>query len=319
MVLGFMVFISTAADATTLTFYNDRATFDADFPDLPLEDFEEGTLPNARVRGCSRPVDENTDNRCFVPGDIEPGVSFTTPTSSGIALYGAGFGGATSKNIIANRAKDFLIIDFTAGDVTAVGMDITAYFDGDPNVQIDIFGANGLLGTTTAADTTASGSFWGVSSDEVITQIVLTSNLGKSEGVDNIAFGPDNKAPDCSNGAPSADSLWPPNHKMANINVEGVVDPDADPVTINIDSIWQDEVVNGEGDGDTTPDGGGVGTDTAQVRAERSGQGDGRVYQIFYTASDDKGAECTSSVHVGVPHDKKDTAVNSGTTENSIP
>ena len=295
-------------DATTLTFYNDRATFDADFPDLPLEDFEEGNVSAGGVRGCSKPVDENTNNRCFVPGDIEPGVSFTTPSGSGIVLHGAGFGGATSKNIVANRATDPFIIDFTAEDVTAVGMDITAYFNGDPHVQIDIFGANGLLGTTTAAGTPESGSFWGVSSDEVITQIVLTSNIGKGEGVDNIAFGPGNKAPDCSNGAPSADSLWPPNHKVANINVEGVVDPDGDLVTINIDSIWQDEVVNGEGDGDT-----------AQVRAERSGQGDGRVYQIFYTASDDKGAECTSSVHVGVPHDKKDTAVNSGTTENSIP
>ena len=45
---------------------------------------------------------------------------------------GAGFGGATSKNIVANRATDPFIIDFTAEDVTAVGMDITAYFNGDP-------------------------------------------------------------------------------------------------------------------------------------------------------------------------------------------
>ena len=120
-------------DATTLTFYNDRATFDADFPDLPLEDFKEGNVSAGGVRGCSKPVDENTNNRCFVPGDIEPGVSFTTPSGSGIVLYGAGFGGATSKNIVANRATDPFIIDFTAEDVTAVGMDITAYFNGDPH------------------------------------------------------------------------------------------------------------------------------------------------------------------------------------------
>ena len=146
------------------------------------------TYPPPASEDALNPVDENTNNRCFVPGDIEPGVSFTTPSGSGIVLYGAGFGGATSKNIVANRATDPFIIDFTAEDVTAVGMDITAYFNGDPHVQIDIFGANGLLGTTTAAGTLESVSFWGVSSDEVITQIVLTSNIGKGEGVGNIAL-----------------------------------------------------------------------------------------------------------------------------------
>jgi hypothetical protein len=67
---------------------------------------------------------------------------------------------------------------------------------------------------------------------------------------------------------------------MIAVSIQGVVDPDCDAVTIRIDKIMQDEPVNGTGDGDTCPDASGVGTSTAQVRAERSGGGNGRVYTI---------------------------------------
>jgi len=39
-----------------------------------------------------------------------------------------------------------------------------------------------------------------------------------------------------------------------------------------------------------------------QLRAERSGTGDGRVYRISFTASDGKD-NCSGTVFVGVPHD----------------
>jgi len=123
-----------------------------------------------------------------------------------------------------------------------------------------------------------------------------------------------NQAPDCTNAEPSETLLWPPNHKFVDISISGVTDPDGDSVTITIDGITQDEATNGLGDGDKSPDGDGVGTDTAQVRAERSGLGDGRVYEISFTADDGNGGTCTGSVQVGVPHDQKKpvTAVDSG-------
>lgn len=118
-----------------------------------------------------------------------------------------------------------------------------------------------------------------------------------------------NQAPECSNAEASVSSIWPPNHKMKDVTVLEVADADGDSVTITIDGITQDEPVNETGDGDTSPDGDGVGTDTAQVRAERSGTGDGRVYDISFTADDGNGGTCSGSVEVGVPHDKKDTAI----------
>jgi hypothetical protein len=48
----------------------------------------------------------------------------------------------------------------------------------------------------------------------------------------------------------------------------------------------------------------GLGTDTAQVRAERAGNGNGRVYHITFTASDGQGGSCTKALALPiVDHD----------------
>ena len=117
-----------------------------------------------------------------------------------------------------------------------------------------------------------------------------------------------NQPPDCLEATPSFDTIWPPNHKFVSIKVMGVTDPDGDPVSITIDSIYQDEPVDTFGDGSFTPDGQGVGTETAEVRAERSGTkkvpGNGRVYHISFTSDDGRGGSCSGEVLVGVPHDQ---------------
>ena len=118
--------------------------------------------------------------------------------------------------------------------------------------------------------------------------------------------------PTCEDAYPSVDILWPPNHKFVSVSVLGVEDACGVSTTINIDSIYQDEPTNGLGDGDTAPDGAGVGSATAELRVERSGTGNGRVYHIGFTATDDRGVTCEGLVKVGVPHDKKDTPIDEG-------
>ncbi|HEX2489909.1 MAG TPA: hypothetical protein VHR27_10915 [Blastocatellia bacterium] len=127
-------------------------------------------------------------------------------------------------------------------------------------------------------------------------------------------FAPTNQPPNCSMATPSISTIWPPNHKMINVTIQGVTDPDGDPVTINIDQIKQDESTDGLGDGHTCPDGAGIGTSTAQLRAERSASlgGNGRVYKIFFTASDGQGGTCQGSVTVGVPRSSNRSFVNDG-------
>ncbi|HLF83041.1 MAG TPA: MopE-related protein, partial [Blastocatellia bacterium] len=123
---------------------------------------------------------------------------------------------------------------------------------------------------------------------------------------------PSNSAPDCSQARASIATLWPPNHQMVEVTILGVTDPDGDAVAIKIDRIMQDEPTNGLGDGDACPDAQGVGTSIAQLRAERSGNGNGRVYAIFFTATDARGASCQGSVRVCVPHSKNGICVDDG-------
>ncbi|MHC4963926.1 MAG: proprotein convertase P-domain-containing protein [Planctomycetota bacterium] len=112
-----------------------------------------------------------------------------------------------------------------------------------------------------------------------------------------------NTPPDCSGAYASVDELWPPNHKYRGVTIEGVTDVDDDPITITITGIFQDEPVDGLGDGNTCPDGDSVGG-VAMVRAERAGGADGRVYHIFFLAEDGEGGACEGSVTVCVPHDQ---------------
>lgn len=133
-----------------------------------------------------------------------------------------------------------------------------------------------------------------------------------------------NRVPVCASAAPSTSLLWPPDHKLQRVTIKGVTDPDGDPVAIRVDSIFQDEPTNTLGDGDVPVDGEGVGTATAWVRAERTGNvkvpGDGRVYHIAFTATDPQGASCAGAVTVGVPHDQagRSVPVDGGALYNSL-
>ncbi|HZD10482.1 MAG TPA: ExeM/NucH family extracellular endonuclease, partial [Candidatus Binatia bacterium] len=109
--------------------------------------------------------------------------------------------------------------------------------------------------------------------------------------------------PVCEDSAPSVDMLWPPQHQFVDVSIDGL------PLTINIDRIFQDEAVNADDSGNTAPDGQGVGTSTAQLRAERVGTSNGRVYYITFTATDGNGGSCSGVVQVGVPVGVQDTAV----------
>jgi hypothetical protein len=123
---------------------------------------------------------------------------------------------------------------------------------------------------------------------------------------------PSDRPPDCSQASARPRVLWPPNHKVEAVVLAGVTDPDGDPVTVTVTGITQDEPTDGLGDGDAAPDGFGVGRPSPQVRAERSGLGNGRVYKIAFTASDGKGGSCSGAVTVGVPHDRNGTPVDDG-------
>lgn len=114
-----------------------------------------------------------------------------------------------------------------------------------------------------------------------------------------------NHPPVCGVAPGFAAEIWPPDHRMVDILLStavAVTDADSDPVSVVVSAITQDEAVSEAGDGNTSPDATGLGSEIASVRAERAGGGNGRVYNIVYTASDNRGGSCSGTVVVTVPH-----------------
>ncbi len=112
--------------------------------------------------------------------------------------------------------------------------------------------------------------------------------------------------------ASSITTLWPPNHKYVTVNIDYAVSDicDAEP-EVTLISVTSDELENenGDGDGNTLNDIVIVDNTTIQLRAERQGSGDGRVYTINYSATDASGNTTTASAIVTVPHDQADEEV----------
>jgi hypothetical protein len=97
-------------------------------------------------------------------------------------------------------------------------------------------------------------------------------------------------------------ALWPPNHTMRDITLIYTVSDNcvSDPiVTVTVSS---NEPVNGTGDGDTAPDWEIIDNHHVKLRAERSANGDGRIYTITVTVDDGCNSPVTESKQVMVAH-----------------
>lgn len=149
----------------------------------------------------------------------------------------------------------------------------------------------------------------GVLSVELIFELAVDDGeLASEPAVVRITVRDTNAPPACELAQPSVSELWPPNHKMHSIGIVGVTDPENADVQITILQVTQDEPVEGLGDGDTAPDAV-IQGNTALIRAERAGGGNGRVYVIHFQADDGVGGLCTGSVRVYVPHSKGKNAL----------
>src|SRR5262249_15820486 len=104
-------------------------------------------------------------------------------------------------------------------------------------------------------------------------------------------------------------TLWPPNHKYATIKVSDLVTSVTDNCdhtvgtgSVTISMVTSDEANNSGGDGNTTNDIV-IAADckSVQLRSERSGSGNGRVYLIIVKVTDGSGNVSTATAKVTVP------------------
>jgi len=115
-------------------------------------------------------------------------------------------------------------------------------------------------------------------------------------------------------------TLWPPNHQYVTVNLSQLVasasdacDPTVDINDVVIAQVTSDETENGNGDGNTLNDIV-IANDckSVQLRSERNGSGNGRVYTIIFSVTDSSGNTGTASVKVKVPITQNGTAVDDG-------
>jgi len=166
------------------------------------------------------------------------------------------------------------------------------------------------------SDATGSGLIFGPGLDEV--RLRLPRSLtgrgevnieftvdGKTANVVTVTFGGmrDTTPPSITGASASPSALWPPNHKMVNVTVNYNVTDNDTPSSAGACalSVTSNEPVNGAGDGDTAPDWEVVDAHHVRLRAERSGSGNGRVYTITITCTDNSGNSSVRTVTVRVP------------------
>jgi len=115
-------------------------------------------------------------------------------------------------------------------------------------------------------------------------------------------------------------SLWPPNHKYHTVTVAQMVESVSDNCPISVDDVviekvTSDEAGNALGDGNTINDIViGANCRSVQLRAERSGKEDGRVYTITLRVRDSGGAVTRADFEVSVPHSQNGVPAVKGAT-----
>jgi hypothetical protein len=131
----------------------------------------------------------------------------------------------------------------------------------------------------------------------------VTATATNSAGVASCSFNVtvnDTEAPVVSAVTPSTQMLWPPNHKMWDVMLS-YTSTDNCAVTGCQVTVTSNESVNGPGN-NNSPDWVIVNNQHIRLRAERNGNGDGRIYTITVTCRDAAGNSTSRMTTVSVPH-----------------
>lgn len=135
--------------------------------------------------------------------------------------------------------------------------------------------------------------------------VMVTDNAGNTASCSSAIVVEDTIPPVVVSASAHPATLWPPNHRMVDVTVSAQVRDACGPTTWKIINVTSNESVNGHGSGHTTPDWVITGDHTLKLRAERAGNGRGRIYTITLQAKDAAGnVSPRKTVTVTVPHNQ---------------
>ena len=172
-----------------LTFYTDRTLFETTFPSLTFEDYSGTIVPSNSVQSDTGPFDYLCNNSCFTPGDIIEGIMLDNLSQPGLnmVVLTPPFIGVQYVSCGPNTFTEDSYMEFTV-PVNAFGVDIIMP-NGSADVNIEVFGTGGSLGTTVTTGG-MPGNFWGVYSDtDLIVRIEYVDPTGSGELFSNCLFG----------------------------------------------------------------------------------------------------------------------------------
>jgi hypothetical protein len=117
----------------------------------------------------------------------------------------------------------------------------------------------------------------------------------------------DTSPPTIVRATPSKQYLWPPNHKMVPVTVGVVLTDNCGNTSAQcgITRVTSNEPINGPGDGNTRWDWEILDSMTVNLRAERAGLLNDRIYTLWFNCVDAGGASVTGTTTVTVPHDQR--------------
>jgi hypothetical protein len=111
-------------------------------------------------------------------------------------------------------------------------------------------------------------------------------------------------------------SLWSPNKKYQTVNIADLVSSASDScdLSVNLNSVVISKVTSDEGTSSSADIIIAANCKSVQLRSDRNGNGDGRVYTITLRVRDSWGNATTKTTKVTVPHDQGNgsVAVDSG-------
>lgn len=199
------------------------------------------------------------------------------------------------------------VVDNT--DPTVITQNINAYLDATGNVTITPAQVNNGSYDNCTIDKYELdiSSFDCDDIGQHTVTLTVTDVNGNSASNTAVVTVVDNLPPIITSVIPGKEYLWPPDHKMHEIDIT-IVSTENCPgngVTCKVISVSSNEPVNDQGDGDTSPDWQITGDNKVNLRAERSGKGDCRIYTITVECTDGSGNKSQGTTTVKVAHDIK--------------
>jgi hypothetical protein len=142
---------------------------------------------------------------------------------------------------------------------------------------------------------------------DTLVTLTVTDSKGASSQCTGTVTVIDNTPPTISSASVTPSTLWPPNHQMVPVTLIVTATDNCGGVPVcRITSVSSNEPINGLGDGDMAPDWQIRGNLTVDLRSERSGTGNGRIYTINLNCVDAAGnLSSQRSVAVSVPKSQK--------------